>query len=284
MLGGAFVGHGVLGRTSAQGVAGVAGLAATGNPCVQGSAATLCYGVIGSADTTPNSAGIGVMGIGTAAGLWGRASGLTAYAGLFDGGVVINGGTLSQQILPSTNNAYQLGTSDLRWTVVWSNAFSGASDLRLKKNIATLDRGLDAVMDLRPVSFAWQEGAGTPQIGLIAQEVEAVVPEVVKTGTDELQLKGIDYSKLVPVLIKAIQEQQAQIESLKPGGGERQPASEPAIANAASAPGAPAVAIIGETNGTAAGDWARTGAIAFFGLGLFAIAGALLRRQSEPRT
>src|SRR5262249_44420701 len=53
---------------------------------------------------------------------------------------------------------------------------------------------------------------GTRQIGLIAQEVEAVLPELVSTDKDAEHTKGLNYTGLVPVTIKAIQEQQAQIE------------------------------------------------------------------------
>jgi hypothetical protein len=50
------------------------------------------------------------------------------------------------------------------------------------------------------------------QLGLIAQEVEALVPELVSTAKDAEQTKGLNYIGLVPVTIKAIQEQQTQIE------------------------------------------------------------------------
>src|SRR5262249_8330092 len=87
------------------------------------------------------------------------------------------------------------------------------SDARLKQGISNLGYGLPEVMRLRPVTWIWKQKPeqGT-QLGLIAQDVEKIVPELVSTGKDEAQTKGINYIGLVPVTIKAIQEQQAQIE------------------------------------------------------------------------
>jgi hypothetical protein len=66
---------------------------------------------------------------------------------------------------------------------------------------------------LRPVTWRWKDhpDRGT-QLGLVAQEVEPIMPELVSTDKDPQQTKGINYIGLVPVTIKAIQEQQAQIE------------------------------------------------------------------------
>ena len=90
-----------------------------------------------------------------------------------------------------------------------------ASDRRLKEGISTLSRDLRDVMQLRPVSFTWkQKPNGRIHFGLIAQEAEAVVPELVTTGRDADQLKGINYNGFVPILINAIQEQQDTIVAL----------------------------------------------------------------------
>jgi hypothetical protein len=90
-----------------------------------------------------------------------------------------------------------------------------ASDKRAKKNIETLTSSLDKVMNLRGVSYERLGAAkdssfgGRKEIGLIAQEVERIIPELVHT--DGKGFKAIAYDKIVPVLIEAIKEQQKTI-------------------------------------------------------------------------
>jgi len=68
--------------------------------------------------------------------------------------------------------------------------------------------------NLRPVSFYWKDGNDRDKkLGLVAQEVKEVVKEVVIVGDDENQTLGLNYSELIPVLIKGMQEQQKQIET-----------------------------------------------------------------------
>lgn len=94
------------------------------------------------------------------------------------------------------------------------------SDARFKKNIITLENALDKVTSLRGVQYEMQTenfpernfSKGT-QVGLIAQEVEKVLPEVVNTGSDGY--KSVDYAKVVPVLIESIKMQQEQIKALQ---------------------------------------------------------------------
>jgi len=111
------------------------------------------------------------------------------------------------------------------------------SDIRLKKNIERFDNGLNIILDLKPVRFDWREDKcsssflqefrepddeyGYPgkikrQFGLIAQEVEEIIPDVVgeRKMYDETY-KLIRYEKIVPILISAVQDQQKQIEELK---------------------------------------------------------------------
>lgn len=98
-----------------------------------------------------------------------------------------------------------------------------ASDINAKKNISPLENSLDKVLRLNGVSFDWNEkvvpilaSTHQRQIGLIAQQVEEVVPEVVTTTTVENnELKSINYEVLTSILIEAIKEQQAQIDQLK---------------------------------------------------------------------
>ena len=91
-------------------------------------------------------------------------------------------------------------------------AYNTSSDTRLK-NILGESKGLDIVNQLNPVNFAWKE-SGKTQDGLIAQEVEPLIPEAVNIN-EQTGYYEMDYSKIVTPLVKAIQEQQEQIEQLK---------------------------------------------------------------------
>ena len=97
------------------------------------------------------------------------------------------------------------------------------SDARLKTNVNTINDALSIVGKLRGVSFDWKE-TGKGSIGVIAQEVEQVIPEVVVTTMDpdpntgeEKEIKSVDYGKMVGVLINAINELKAEIEELQGG-------------------------------------------------------------------
>ena len=103
-------------------------------------------------------------------------------------------------------------------------AFSSFSDKNLKKDITTLDGtdSLNKVLQLRGVSFKWKDKSlhdKGQQIGLIAQDVEKVVPEVIDEKTriddDDTLYKRVDYDKLVPLLIESIKELSAKVEKLE---------------------------------------------------------------------
>jgi hypothetical protein len=87
-----------------------------------------------------------------------------------------------------------------------------SSDERLKENIKTIENAIDKVSSLRGVEFEFKEDH-KKQIGVIAQEVEKVIPQVVGDNPDGF--KGVQYGNLVGLLIEAIKEQQKQIEELK---------------------------------------------------------------------
>jgi hypothetical protein len=92
-----------------------------------------------------------------------------------------------------------------------ANAWVTYSDLSLKENISPLIDSLDKVISLRGVSFEWK-GSGIASSGFIAQEVEKIIPDLV--STDIAGIKAIDYSRLTPYLVSAIQEQQLQISGI----------------------------------------------------------------------
>jgi hypothetical protein len=105
--------------------------------------------------------------------------------------------------------------------------FSEYSDSRVKTSQVALEYGLNEVMQLQPKKYQHHlsrvvhngitiDNESFPEIGLIAQDVFTIIPEAVsKPENDNEELWGLNYTKLIPVLINAIQEQQSQIESQK---------------------------------------------------------------------
>lgn len=147
----------------------------------------------------------------------------------------VDGGGL-QAFTPWTNNSASCGNSSYKWTAVWAtNGTIQTSDERDKKNIQAVGYGIDAVMKLKPVSFEWKNDAnrlGTGRnLGFVAQELEKVIPDAVVhsvasdeeirnaadagKGEVEKDSYGVKYAEIIPVLVKAIQDQQAQIEKLQ---------------------------------------------------------------------
>ncbi|MBO9611833.1 MAG: tail fiber domain-containing protein [Dyadobacter sp.] len=111
------------------------------------------------------------------------------------------------------NIALGAGLSFLDGTL---SATATPSDRRLKKDIVNMKQGVEQLMKLRPVTYRMKDdAAGATRFGFIAQELEEVMPEVVNKPKTEKQFYSVNYAELVPVLTKAIQEQQSEIDKLK---------------------------------------------------------------------
>lgn len=124
---------------------------------------------------------------------------------------------LKGNFYPVTDNLYDIGTAAYRWDDIYATSgVVNTSDKRLKTSIHDLNYGLKEIIQLRPVTFMWKDKPEKGvKLGLIAQEVQPILKEVVNIGDDEEETLGIHYSDFIPVLIKGIQEQQKQIEDLK---------------------------------------------------------------------
>lgn len=144
---------------------------------------------------------------------------------------------ITEAFTPINNNSINLGLSGRRWTAVYAlNGVINTSDRRLKTDIKPLTYGLNDVLQLRPVSFQWKEEKvddfiipeHETKLGLIAQEVLKIIPESIETHEwleyeenpgvlikEEMRRMGISYSEIIPVVIKAIQDQELIIKDLE---------------------------------------------------------------------
>jgi hypothetical protein len=109
---------------------------------------------------------------------------------------------------------------------VLAAGYDVSSDIRLKENITPLTSVLEKIERIRGVTFDWNDryaalgrSTGRREIGVIAQEVEAVFPELVTTWGDE-SYRVVDYGRLTGVLIEGLKEQQAQIRDLRAQNSE----------------------------------------------------------------
>jgi hypothetical protein len=111
-------------------------------------------------------------------------------------------------------------TLDVQGTIASNNSPVLTSDARYKKNLLAIDSPLNKVMGLTGLSYEWktddykEKGFQTGRhYGVIAQEIEKVLPEVVNTAPDGS--KAVAYTEIIPLLIEAIKEQQKRIEALE---------------------------------------------------------------------
>ena len=114
---------------------------------------------------------------------------------------------------PSQTPSYS-GTQGSTQSGSGKNSGLNLSDMRLKRFVHVLDYGLAEVKKLIPVSWLWKDVqvyGDRKEIGFIAQDVQALIPEVVSKKDGYL---GIDYPRLTAVLVNAIKQQQTQIDDL----------------------------------------------------------------------
>ena len=117
---------------------------------------------------------------------------------------------MSVYLSGSTNALFALDTLG---NLALAGNQTSSSDERLKKNIEPIDSALDKVKSLNGIYFNWiDESKPNKNIGLIAQNVQSVVPELVSCEGTYLT---VNYAQMVAVLIEAIKEQQQQIDELK---------------------------------------------------------------------
>ena len=148
-----------------------------------------------------------------------------------DNGLVLYGGSSDAGIIYSFRESGASG-SVFRWytggtqvgsvsTTASSTSYNTSSDYRLKENVVEMTGALDRVSQLKPSRFNFIADADKTVDGFLAHEVQEIVPEAITGEKDAVDKEGnpeyqaIDLSKLVPLLVGAIQELKAEIETLK---------------------------------------------------------------------
>jgi hypothetical protein len=96
-----------------------------------------------------------------------------------------------------------------------ATAYNTSSDYRLKQNVEPMVGGLAKLAALAPKTFEFRAEPNVKVDGFIAHEVQAVVPQAVTGEKDGEEMQGLDHSKLVPVLVAAVQELAAKVTALE---------------------------------------------------------------------
>jgi hypothetical protein len=127
---------------------------------------------------------------------------------------ITSGGTIFMYAL----GGYTASYADVRYDTTSKELYYQTSSKRYKTDIVNLENSLDKINSLRPVRYK-DINTETLACGLIAEEVVETIPEVVFKkeieGFDEPQIEGLNYTDLIPFLIKSIQELKAEIDDLK---------------------------------------------------------------------
>ena len=129
-----------------------------------------------------------------------------------------NSATAESYILrSSSDNTYKFYVSLSGQIHATSTSITSLSDERLKENITDLETGLTEVMKLKPRRFDWKDKTDTNVAGFVAQEVETILPDLIGDYKhEELEdAKAVRMGDMIPTLVKAIQEQQEQIDALQ---------------------------------------------------------------------
>ena len=141
----------------------------------------------------------------------------TTLAYTTSGGLTVAVGTDSGQTATSTL-CQDTTTHGVYFGSGTAGVCKGTSSMRFKENIGDVAYGLDEVLRLRPVSYTTKAAYGDPNnqlIGFLAEDTANIMPKSVTEYDAAGAPSSVDYTAIIPVLVKAIQQQQAQIDQLK---------------------------------------------------------------------
>jgi len=171
--------------------------------------------------TTADNVGMLAVGVNNAAGIGDTTTDQYYYAdGQYTGApigvafVVGNGDVDTSNGLAGANpsNAFVVNYDG---SATLSGDLTINSDSRLKSNIVTLGSTLSRLLLIDGKSYTMKANESISKIGLLAQDVQAAFPELVKTSNNSEGTLSVNYQGMIPVLLNAIKEQQAQIDELK---------------------------------------------------------------------
>ena len=139
-----------------------------------------------------------------------------SYVGTALNGLIISesANTSDTSFLGFNNGATNIGSVS-RVGATSAVVYSTTSDQRLKSNIADANPVLDKLMDVKVRQFDWTEGNLHQDAGFIAQELAPVLSGIVTQGKTEEDMWQLDYSRLTPYLVKAVQELKAELDATK---------------------------------------------------------------------
>ncbi len=149
----------------------------------------------------------------------------TVSSGVLPTAITINTGSstgnLQERMRIASTGEVGIGTTapavalDVSGSIQYTGDLTDVSDRRLKQNIQPLEGELDKVSQVQAVSFEMKDRPGVVELGVIAQDIEEIYPELVKTADDDMQTKSVNYVGLIAPMLQAMRELKAEVETLK---------------------------------------------------------------------
>ena len=149
----------------------------------------------------------------------------TVSSGVLPTAITINTGSstgnLQERMRIASTGEVGIGTTapavalDVSGSIQYTGDLTDVSDRRLKQNIQPLESELDKVSQVQAVRFEMKDRPGVVELGVIAQDIEEIYPELVKTADDDMQTKSVNYVGLIAPMLQAMRELKAEVETLK---------------------------------------------------------------------
>jgi hypothetical protein len=202
---------GVATNTSSTGVWGEGS-----NQGVYGEAVTTTGENFGVYGKSKSSSGYGVAGVSPKYGTYGGSSGSQGRAVWGEASGISSIGVYGKALADNSTGVYGEGSKYDFYAAGPGTDYGTSSSIRWKKNLTAIPDPIGKIKAIRGVFFDWDEAhGGKHDVGMIAEEVGKVLPEIVDYEENGIDAIGLDYSKITPLLLEAIKAQQTEIELLK---------------------------------------------------------------------